>query len=88
MGKGLEALKTVGLVFDKHGCNYVNSCHKTEYSIIEKELMALDIIRRHMMVVSLVYTCKTAHEYSQKVSGYTIPTDREYNIVREVLCDE
>lgn len=85
MNKGLEVLNKMLNARTADDRDYYLFTYADQ---LEKELLALDIIRRHMMVVSLVYTCKTAHEYSQKVSGYSIPTDREYNIVREVICNE
>ena len=77
MSKGLKALDRVirnPIFYDTK-----------DTDIIEKELKALEIIKKKRVIMTWIFDCKSIHEYNSLVIGKYILNEEEYNLLKEVL---
>ena len=89
MSKGLEALD--GLRFDvsmSQDIKYIEA--NKECDIIEKELKALEIIKKKEVNVNTLINCiigaiEPLEFYNEKVSANLKLTQQEYDLLKEVL---
>lgn len=95
MSKGLEALRKINIITLQRTRGRalevvevnVAKYHKKEIDIIEKELEALEIIKKHNYVNGLKYTLKKTKNYDEFINYYSIDffTKEEYDLLKEVL---
>jgi len=52
---------------------------------IEKELKALEIVKKKRVIMTWIYDCKSIHEYNSLVIGKYMLTEEEYDLLKEVL---
>ena len=93
MCKGLEALKEikrayVDLPLDDglSVCTAITKEYKKELKIIEKELKALEIIKKKHLLEGLVNSIQKSKNYDDYKNAYiTDITKEEYDLLKEVL---
>lgn len=90
MSKGLDALERIGAEKLSRG-ELIRNDNKVEpyYKTIEKELKALEIIKKKDIDIYLFQFCKTFNEYNSSVvyiTGETRDiTQEEFTLLKEVL---
>ena len=97
MNKGLEALKEIKkeiLGFGRAFSFYDKNKQVSDYAVetmtkccetIEKELKALEIVKKKRVIMTWIYDCKSIHEYNSLVIGKYMLTEEEYDLLKEVL---
>ena len=83
MTKGLEALKEIG----KKGLWNIVSFPEKEFQIVEKELKALEIIKKKMVDVgaSQELDLELYNKYVKEINGTPTLTQQEYDLLKEVI---
>lgn len=86
MSKGLEALKRIGIIHISKGGNrmfdeYLFREYKEEYNIIEKELKALEIIKKKEVNFEVFGAFETYKDYE-------IYYDKKFHLIENKLTEE
>lgn len=92
MNKGLEALYTLFQKVDCEKCFYKYDCDECLYvDIIEKELKALEIIKKKNVEIWTIKMAKDVETYNELVLKYKIYspalTQKEFDLLKDVLED-
>ncbi|MBO7715161.1 MAG: hypothetical protein J6S85_16450 [Methanobrevibacter sp.] len=60
-----------------------------DYELVEKELKALEIIRKYPFLVRIIIVRNdTYYQLQINMPNTNLPTEEEYNLLKEVLTNE
>ena len=86
MTKALEALNKLGDDIVEHCCSGgIHDIDMSNIPIIQKDLKALEIIKKYPFVVFHIIKGTTYYEIQHRMPTTELPTEEEYNLLKEVL---